>query len=77
MGTYLLSDIGGNVPLSRFLGFWSVMGEDTRQVNPFISDLKTPVGYALFAFIGTELVIWIEITVTTVVHCSLDRCYRG
>jgi yeast amino acid transporter len=26
MGTYLLSEIGGNLPLSRFLGFWSVMG---------------------------------------------------
>lgn len=26
MGTYLLDQVGGNVPLSRFLGFWSVMG---------------------------------------------------
>ncbi|KIM29116.1 hypothetical protein M408DRAFT_128424 [Serendipita vermifera MAFF 305830] len=26
MGTYLLDAVGGNLPLSRFLGFWSVMG---------------------------------------------------
>ena len=25
MGTYLLKEVGGNVPLSRFIGFWSVM----------------------------------------------------